>query len=228
MGATRTYIVDLGRLERAGKDGVLVVRLMMALNDINLALQCARDFRQEQPGISKHAAQANRRYFIQLQCGHLHEALKLVKEVEQSPVLTTLITRGPRWMQEAYQPLLDYMPGGSKHGDFRKYIISIRDKVVFHYDAGPVQKALAQCRGRLGARRTTITLGSAPTLGRFDVADDIIDTIVARQMWDIPPSADVQAEADRIADWGWEICRNFLRFGYELVHRYIRQTALAK
>ncbi len=200
----------------------------MAVNDINLALQCVDNFRQGQPGISKHAQQGNGRYFIQLQCGHLHEALKLIKEVQKSPMLQRIIERSPRLIQDAYKQLLNYIPGGAKHDDFKKYITSIRNKVVFHYDAEPVKKALANGRGRLGSRRTTITLGTEPALGRFDLADDIIDTIVSRQMWDIPSSADVQAEADRIADWGWEICRNFLQFGYELAQQYIRARALSK
>jgi hypothetical protein len=71
-------------------------------------------------------------------------------------------------------------------------------------------------------------LGSDPTLERFDLADDIIDMIVTGEMWGIPLSANMQEEADRIADWGWEICVSFLQFGHELVSHYIRATALSR
>jgi hypothetical protein len=108
MGATRTHIVDLERLQRAGNDGILAIRLMMSMNDISLAVKRASEFKKEQPGISKHAQQANRRYFIQLQCGHLHEALKLVEEVTQSSAMRSLISNCPKVTQEAYRELLDY------------------------------------------------------------------------------------------------------------------------
>lgn len=93
---------------------MLAVRLMMAVNDINLAWQCSKSYRQAQPGIMKHAQQGNLRYFIQIQCGHLHEALKLVKEVEQSPMFTRLISQDHH-LRNDFQKLLEYAPGGAKN-----------------------------------------------------------------------------------------------------------------
>lgn len=228
MGGTRTYPVDLDRLQQCGEDGEMVMRLMIAVNDINLAMVFAERVQSGELEAAKHEELAIRRYFIQLQCGHLSEALQLVKEVEKRPELRRFIERCSHSVRDAYSQLLECIPGGDKHKDFIKYISQIRNRAIFHYYSIPVKKAITDSQGRLGNRRSTITLGSDPTLGRFDVADDIIDSIVCRQLWKIPPSADVQAEANRIADWGWELCQHFLCFAYELAHTYMRENALAK
>jgi hypothetical protein len=232
MGVTRTYFIDLDRLQRTGKDSVLVVRLMMAVNDISSAHWGAEHFKQKQSKLSQHSQQANRRYFILLQCGHLYEAMPLVKEIETSDQLLRILSRCSQLTQDAYRRLQDYLPGGSQRKQLEKYIAPIRNRVAFHYDPGgkQVEKAMVNCPGRSGLsrRRSTLTVECDDSgFGRFGVADDILDTIVC-QHWQILREANVQAEADWIADFGARIASDFINFSRELTTHYNVENASVK
>jgi hypothetical protein len=54
----------------------------------------------------------------------------------------------------------------------------------------------------------------------FKVADDVVDSIVVRQIWAIPRYADMRAEADKVADRAHQIFRWFVDFAGEFIWKY--------
>jgi hypothetical protein len=52
------------------------------------------------------------------------------------------------------------------------------------------------------------------------VADDIIDSIVVRQIWGIPKTADLRAEGDKIVDYIHQIFLWFMDFSTEFIWKY--------
>ncbi|MBI3330437.1 MAG: hypothetical protein HYZ81_27470 [Nitrospinae bacterium] len=225
MKATQTLFVDLERLQMAGPEAILIIRLMMAANDIALANGGLRYFKREQPRLLRHAQLGACRYFVRLQCGHLNEAMKLIQEVYASPALLALVERCTQPTRDAFQRLKDSLPGGAQYDKCKSFIEKIRHNVTFHYQPKPVEKALADRASRLESKRSTVTRGTHISLWRFGVADDVIDSIVCRQLWQIPRSADLRTEADRIEAFGEQLCRDFLDFCGELTIRYVQEHA---
>ena len=60
---------------------------------------------------------------------------------------------------------------------------------------------------------------------RSGVADDIEDTIICRFLWEIPMSADVSAEANRISEFASSVCRDYIDLAGELTFVFLRNTS---
>jgi hypothetical protein len=227
MSATQTFVVDLERLQMHGADAHLVILLMRATDDIAVANWGLRHFSREDPkGLRRHVQLGARRYFVRLQCGHLFEGLKLIEQLRRSPKLMSIVSRCDQSAQDAFARLGDYVRGGVRRPEFEQKIGLIRHKAAFHYDAKLVAAALTSRAHRKGLSLSTITRGTDMELWRSGLSDDIEDTIVCRLLWRIPLDADLQAEANKILDFGSAICRDFLDFSAELAFRFLGESAV--
>jgi hypothetical protein len=198
---------------------------MRAADDIALANWGLSWFKEDQPRMRRHIQAGACRYFIRLQCGHLCEAVKLVDKFKENANLVHILSRCTPYAQEGYHRLLEVVPDGARRKQFEKWILPIRNKIAFHYDESLTSKALERRLRNHDARRSTITRGSEMSLWRFVVADDIEDTIICRLLWKIPPNADIRSEADLRADFGSQLCVDFLDFAGDLIFRYISDYA---
>jgi hypothetical protein len=198
---------------------------MIAANDLALANQGLAHFSEEQSPLRKHAQLGARRYCVMLQCGHLNEGLTLVQQVRDSTHLSVVARRIGGQAQTAYARLIACLPGGAEHKNFKKYIGAIRNRVIFHYDRDAINAALSDRARRPSAAAGSLTLGTDISLWRFNVADDIVDSIICRKLWRIPQTADLRLEADRITDYCHGVCVNFMDFSSEFAVRYAREYA---
>ena len=114
MPATQTLFVDLTRIQAQASDGVLVIRLMRAADDIALANWGLRQFTASQPSISAHVQDGARRYFVRLQCGHVTEGLGIVGEVTTSARLSLLVDRCTPEARGAFERLKECLPNGAR------------------------------------------------------------------------------------------------------------------
>jgi hypothetical protein len=227
MRATRTVNVDFRRLQGTGSTGVLVLMLMRAANDLAIANAGYRRYEKPAAGLEEHIRPGARRYFVRLQCGHLYEAMPLVRKVRYSRKLREVLSRCDEDTQTAFDDLVRYVTSGPEQAEFRKYVGSIRNKIAFHYDQAPVSRALADRAARQELRHGLVTLGTSIDLWRFDAADDIEGSIVIRELWEIPRTADIVAEDDRISGFGSRLCRQFIQFAGGLSVQFVREFALA-
>lgn len=228
MSKTQTIFVNLQKLNSCDYAGT-IIRLMMAYNDLMVANQCLSQFKTqfltEQASIRKHVQKGAAMYFVRLQCGHLNEAMKIIKEVKDTPYLNDRIERCSQMAKDSFSKLTTCLKGESGHSDFQKYVGGIRHKTVFHYDNDMVKKALSDRAGRPEAAMSKITAGDHISLWRFELADDISDSTVCRQLWKIPRNADIQQEANRCSDFGSDLCRSLLDFAGEFIIRFVREHA---
>jgi hypothetical protein len=218
----RTWFVDLEKLRRRRPQSITVLRLMMAANDIQVANWGLREFRAGQSRLARLAQAGACRYFVRLQCGHLEEALGVIEEVRADDKLRSLVANCSSDSQEAFNRLTSCLPSGRDHDRFRRHITQVRNNVAFHYSPKLTEKALLHRASRLDAQCSKVTSGSDIDSWRFGVADDLMDTLVCRQLWKIPETADVRSEADRIADFGEGLCKDVLGFGGELAFRFLQ------
>jgi hypothetical protein len=162
-------------------------------------------------------------YFVRLQMAHLHEALKIVNEIQGRPNLRRLVDECHA--TDLFDQLLTFAKGGPQRGDFQRYVELVRHKVTFHYDQDMVQAALDDRAGRRGDTAHFVTLADDISRVRFQVADDLVNTLVCHQIWEITPGPEAQTEADRIADFGFRIYETFLDFAATFIAHYVRLRA---
>lgn len=224
MGQTQTIFVNLQRLNSCNNAGT-IIRLMMACNDISVANQCLSQFMTEQTPIRRHVQKGALMYFVRLQCGHLNEAMKIIEEIREDPNLNDRVKHCSQTAQDLFSKLTNCLQGGTDCADFQKYVGQIRQNTAFHYTEKLVNRALSDRSDRPEARISKITGGDHINLCRFELADDIMDSIVCRQIWRIPRDADLRQEADRSADFGSDLCKSLLGFAGEFIVRYIREHA---
>lgn len=220
---TETRIIDFSEMATRSKESALLLRLMMAANDIAIANRGLEMF-DELPRLQAHVRRGARLYFVRLQLGHLSEALKLIGSIERMPSLRRQVSGAGRLAKTDYERLLRCLRGGPDNPRFRQVVKAVRDKTVFHYDGRQVGRALRDRASREDGRISKITRGDNMRLWRLEVADDIVDTIVCRQLWRIPRSADLRKEADANAMFGHEIAVAFLNFAGDFAFHCLRRA----
>jgi hypothetical protein len=197
--STSTLFVDLQRLYAQGESGSIVVRLMMAANALALANQCLKREDDDQRLVRTHAVRGAKMYFINLQCGHLHEGLKIIEEIRDKQDLRAEVESCTDFAKTAFSRLLECLGGGSKRDAFLQYVALVRHKVAFHYDPKLTSKALERLANRVTI--SSITSGSDISLWRFVVADD------------------------RIAAQGADWAKAFLDFAGDFIFRFVTKHA---
>lgn len=234
MSRTKTLFVDLERLESLGDQASIIIKLMMVCNDISVANHCLGIFKEcffdDSPSMRKHFEKGAAMYFVRLQCGHLHEALDVIEEIKDNQQLYDSLEHCSNTAKDSFNKLTDCLKGGPNRREFEQYITRIRNNLTFHYcnkrGKKLIDRALSDRAGRMEAKTSKITLGDNLSLYRFELADDIIDSIVCRQIFDVQESADLRSAVDKILDFGSNLCKALVTFGNELVTRFVRVHAV--
>ncbi len=224
MPETQTLYVSFRKLCGSAHSTV-VLRLMMAFNDISRANHSLSKYKREQPRVRRHVQMGARMYFVRLQCGHLNEAMKVIREIRDDAALQAEVSRCSAEAQAAFDKLTSCLDGSPGATNFKRYVGAIRNKTAFHYDPNMTLAALNDRAGRDEASTSTITAGDDLSLWRFEAADYIMDSVVVCQLWKIPHTADLRIEADRIADYCADICLSFLIFACEFAFGYMTRNA---
>lgn len=222
MPRTKTKHINFQKLQARGKSAVTVVKLMMACNDLSLTNQALSEWRKEQPRNKKSRQTAAGMYFVRTQIAHLFEGLKVIEAIQQDSTLFALIEKCDNKTQESFEKLKEFLPEGSKRAEFEKLAGRVRHNLAFHYDKSGklIEKAIADRATRPESQISSVTRGDTAYLWHFKVADDVVDSIVVRQIWNIPRSANLRFETDQVADYLYGICLCFADFSGEFIWKY--------
>jgi hypothetical protein len=220
---TQTKFFQFHRLATA--DGAAtVVRVAMVCNDLALANSLLGHYtKMKSSDILSHVRNGARLYFVRMSCGHLREGIFAINDVKNHPGLSALVKKCHGRTQSAFASLCECLQGGEDHADFVRYIKPIRDTIGFHYEPNAVAWAIEDRAKR--SAPFSMTIGEDINSCRFEFADDLLDTVVCRKLWQIPPDKDVHVEADRIADWCFQKSVQFFDFGEDFVSRFLREHA---
>ena len=125
--------------------------------------------------------------------------------------------------QQCLAFLRQYMTGGAKRKKFDDYIVRVRNNLTFHYDQSGklIAREIGDPASRTESNATSITRGSSMHSWRWGIADDLIDTMVVRQIWRIPRAADLENEVTAIVNELHEIVLNFVDFCADVIWRYV-------
>lgn len=225
MSGTRTIYVDLNRVQQTGH-GSLLICLMMAANDICIANQCLTRFEESYRNnrLGRHILKGAKMYFLRLEWGHLHEAMKLIQQVRDTRELFEfLMMQCSRKAQEAFGRLAMCLKGGSEYQRFIRAVIIIRQTMVFHYNQKLTAKALSVRASHPKFERSKITLGTEGDLWRYHVADDLVDQIICRQIWQIPRNVPLIDEANKISLFAQHLCKDYQIFCSGFIINYFKR-----
>lgn len=222
MATVSTRYLQFDRLQSKGKEAAIVVKLMMAFNDLSLANQALEDWRSTTDRARVGRKRGAGMYFVRVELSHLHEALKVIRQLEESPHLRALVDHCSDEAQKSYAETLAHAHSGAKRARFEQLVGKMRHKVGFHYDETGklIQWAIEDRAGRPEGNQTTITRTTGTHGWRFDVADDVVDSIVVRTFWQIPRTADLREQSDKIADEVHAVLVHFLGFAGEFIWKY--------
>lgn len=198
----------------------------MVCNDLAIANSCMKNYQENGSPVLAHVRRGGRLYSARMMSGHLHEGLKALQAIKESLSLSKLVRQcGPK-AQNAFGNLCECLVGGNAKQEYEKYVGLIRHKVAFHYDPTMLDKAIEDRAQREESDRSSLTAGPDIHSNRFEFGDDILDSIVCRQLWNIPRTSDLRAEADGIAMWCGQKCLEYLQFGEDFVPRFLRENSV--
>lgn len=222
MTKTITRYVNFQTLLTRSPYAEIVVKLMMACNDLSLVNQALGDWKAEQPNNRKPRQVGAGMYFVRIELSHLYEGFKIIEEIRNNAVLYALVCQCDQQTQLSFKELEQFLPKGKNRAEFESLIGKIRHNLAFHYNQTGkcIKKAISDRAARVEARISSMTRGDTAHLCHFKMADDIVDSIVVRQIWGISPDADVRAEVDKIADRVHQILLWFVDFSGEFIWRY--------
>jgi hypothetical protein len=113
---------------------------------------------------------------------------------------------------------------GGNRGEFERLIGQVRNNLTHHYDEKSTltSRAVEDRAKRPEGRWGLVTRGDNMRRWEFQVADDIVDSIIVRQIWKAPKEVDVRRGADEAGDRIHAVFLQFLDFAGEFIWRYCR------
>ena len=102
MLGTSTKFLSFERLAAKGGDGAVIVKLMMACNDMTLANLALTDWKQPQPQERRDLEVGARMYFVRIELAHLYEGLKIIEEIQASAMLRGLVEACDERTRDSY------------------------------------------------------------------------------------------------------------------------------
>jgi hypothetical protein len=225
MTRTRTIYTNFQDLSIRGESAIVILKLMMAFNDLSLANQALSRWQEEQPNCRKVRQVGAKMYFVRIQISHLYEGLKIIDAIRKDPALSNLVGRCGRETQRAFHKLEEFLPEGKNRKEFEKLVGQIRHNLTFHYnESGRLIKRAILDRATCGeANNSSITASDDASSWHFKVADDVVDSIVVRQIWDIPRNTDLRSEVDKTLDRVYEIFLWFVTFSAGFIWKYLNK-----
>ena len=169
----------------------VIVRLMMAMNDIAMANEGLGEWTDTQDRKKVCRQNGGRLYYGRMLMAHVFEALTIIQGIQNDAKLTQAVqqcdekTRSSFAVVAAFVGTSDYV-----------MLARIRNNASFHYDRKLALKALKQIDNDFPDHRFTYSLGNDPLDWYFELGDFVNDRIVVRDIFKAPKHADLRAAID--------------------------------
>ena len=204
-----------------------MVKLMMAFNDLAVANEGLSIAKAELATKPNDKSRGAGMYFVRLQASHLYEAMKIVDAIASNPRLRAVINGCSEKCRTAFERLMNLRQGNNQQRKFKQFVGQLRNNLTFHYDESGrlIKRAMTRRASNAIGNHTSITRGTDPYTWRFAIADDVVDTVVCREIWKISDSADLRTEADAAATYGHQVVVDFADFASVLIVKYVHDGA---
>jgi hypothetical protein len=216
--SSRTWSISTAKLIADKEVASVVVRLMMALNDIGMANEGLGEWTAPQGYRTLARQNGGRLYYGRMLMAHVYEALDIIKDIQNSRSLNAIV----RGCDPATRASFNAVKVFLKTDDYRK-LCRIRNNISFHYDRKLGRQALEQIEKKFPSHVSFYSLGNDPLDWYFELGDLTLDRIVVRDIFKAPEDADVRAAIDPILMRMHTMANAFSDFaGYFIRHQLKR------
>lgn len=221
MAKTSRRIVNFETFKERGTSAAIVVKLMMAANDMSYANQCLGDYKAAASRNEKNLRPNGGLYWVRLQIAHMSEAFDVLKQIRDNPDLMFVVRQCDTQTQSSFAKLLPYLHGGAKYDEFVQLVEKVRSNVTFHYQCDKlINKTIAKLADMDGFKFSHITRGDDVRQWHFQIADVVLDTIVVRELWQVPTTKPSGEGADEAVSHTHEMFLAFMEFAGEFIWKY--------
>jgi hypothetical protein len=191
--SSRTFMGRSAGLLADKKLASVVVRLMMAMNDLGVANSALAEW--EQTKDQKKAARRNggKLYYGRMMMAHVYEALSIIKEIKNGTQLKATVDRCDSKTRASFDAVAKFLDSG----DY-KLLCRIRNNSSFHYDPTLTVRYLEKLVEEYPDHRFPYSLGQDTLDWYFELGDLINDKIVVRDIFKVPAQPDVRTAIDPI------------------------------
>lgn len=193
---------------------------MMAVNDCAIANDALISWKAEDANRRRSRKKAAGQYFVRLQFAHLHEGLTAVEALLQDAQLRAFLEGCDYRTRECMDRLRVYLKGGAEYNRFEAISSKLRNNVVFHYHEGKRVDWIAHALAALEPGFGGVQIGTEPVLNHFGLADDVVEEIVLREIWGVPPGPTQPADADAVAMYCDNVFKVFAEFAIYFAWEY--------
>jgi hypothetical protein len=191
--SSKTRVTTFNKLGGKSELGVILGRLMLAMNDIGIANDALGSWMKEQEGIRRDRQRGAKMYFVRMLISHVFEALTVINKIKETAELFRIVEQSTKPTVDAFQRCASVI-GTEKY----KRMKELRSGLGFHYLDKPVREAIASQATKAGDIQLSISVGHDPLEWFYEPGDRIIDSALVRGIFRIPEGADVQKEVDRL------------------------------
>lgn len=223
---SRTRSVDSSLLKARKKLGTVLVKLMIAGNDMSLANQSQEHWKTIRQDTADARATGALHYFLRLQISHLFEAIMIIDQIATDPFLLRCVEACDARTVSSFNELKLYGKNGCKKDQLQKLAGALRNNIAFHYYQNDkmIDRAIeaAASQGYVGAVRRA----SHSHEWHFEIADMLAEHIVVRQIWKVDAAENErqgvsdQAKIDEAAMSIHAIFVDFMNFAGEFIWKH--------
>ena len=213
--SSRTWSVRSAKLLEDEKLGSVVLRLMMAMNDLGITNSSMAEWEKTDDPKKKARWRGGVLYFGRVQSAHLFEALSIIDEIKKDKDLTAAVDKADQATKKSFDTVAQFL-----HSNDYKMMAKMRNVVAFHYDPKLAMRRLRKVVEDSPGHRILYSLGSETLDWYFELGDLIADEIVIREVFQIPEGTDIKKAAIDVLDRLHKIGTAFADFAGYFIRAY--------
>lgn len=216
MASTTTIVRSSSLLSNVEVVSV-VLRLMMAMNDIGVANDALQEWDQTENRKKQSRQNGGKLYFGRMQMAHIYEALLIIEEIANSKSLMAAIERCDNRTRGSFEAVAKFL--GT---DDYKRLLRLRNNAAFHYDAKLSLRALQQIVELYPHDTSSVSLGHNTLDWYFELGDKVLDRLVVRQIFGVSEDANMREAIDAVLDRLHAMAVAFSDFAGYFIRNYAR------
>lgn len=180
MAKRTIFDTRFSRLARKPKLGSVMVRLMMALNDVSLSDDGMGRWKNEENERLKNWKTGAQRFFLRTLLAHIFEALAIIREIVNDAELMKVVEGSDAATRSSFEKLRKFIDSA----DY-KFLKRIRNNLAFHYDGKVVQRSVENLAGRFPRKLISCSLGDEAIDWHFTPGEWVENDIIVRAIFGI-------------------------------------------
>jgi hypothetical protein len=190
----------------------VLVRLMIVMNDISITNSQMVEWQRTKDPKKKPRWRGAVLYFGRVQSAHLFEALEIIREIDNNPVLKARVRKSSKAVNRCFDVVSKFLDT-SDHG----LLATLRNNVAFHYAPKLSMRRLKRLVETQPNHRFAYSMGDETLDWYFELGDLIADEVVIRDVFKVDEKEDIAKAAIEVLDRLHKIGDAFTRFAGNFV-----------